>query len=262
MSDKAGAEETREETRTLRLAGDVRFQQYDDVVYLRAMDARKDYLLNAVAGDTLRCLAGGTAHTRQDVLAALLERYEVPDEAAFRRGVGGFLDLMQRERILVSNDAGNGECPSRSVQEEAIRACIRERKLFSAALELTYRCNERCVHCYVDGPGNRTDAGELTLDEYKNLLDQLRELGCISLLLTGGEVCVKDTFLPIVRYAASLGMLVDIFTNGLDSHRSCLMLCGPCGPTASPTACTAAPPRSTMPSLRWRAPSSTPSAQP
>lgn len=32
MRDKAGAEETRGEARTLRLAGDVRFQQYGDVV--------------------------------------------------------------------------------------------------------------------------------------------------------------------------------------------------------------------------------------
>ena len=40
---------------------------------------------------------------------------------------------------------------------------------FSAHLDVTYRCNERCVHCYLD----HDDHGEMTLSELKNLLDQL-----------------------------------------------------------------------------------------
>ena len=35
--------------------------------------------------------------------------------------------------------------------------------------DLTYRCNERCIHCYLD----HEDHGELTTDEVKHVLDQL-----------------------------------------------------------------------------------------
>lgn len=205
--------EGRKGGRPLRLAGDARFERYGQSVYLRTIGSRKDYLFNAVSYDVLCCFDSGAARTREDVFAALSEQFEVKDMAAFHREVGDSLDTLEREGILVPDTVP--EPAPGSVQEQVTQACIRERRLFSAALELTYRCNERCLHCYVDGPGRETNAGELTLDEYKALLDELRAMGCISLLLTGGEVCVKETFLPIAQYAASLGMLVDIFTNGI-----------------------------------------------
>ena len=36
-------------------------------------------------------------------------------------------------------------------------------------MDVTYRCNERCVHCYLD----HDDHGEMTFAEIKDLLDQL-----------------------------------------------------------------------------------------
>ena len=39
--------------------------------------------------------------------------------------------------------------------------------------DITYRCNERCVHCYLD----HDDHGEMTTAEIKNVLDQLAEAG-------------------------------------------------------------------------------------
>ena len=43
----------------------------------------------------------------------------------------------------------------------------------SVHIDLTYRCNERCVHCYLD----HDDKGEMTTQEIKNILDQLAEAG-------------------------------------------------------------------------------------
>jgi MoaA/NifB/PqqE/SkfB family radical SAM enzyme len=40
-------------------------------------------------------------------------------------------------------------------------------------LDLTYRCNERCVHCYLD----HHDHGEMTTAEIKDLLEQMAEAG-------------------------------------------------------------------------------------
>jgi len=36
----------------------------------------------------------------------------------------------------------------------------------SVQLDLTYRCNERCIHCYLD----HDDHGEMTTAEIKHLL--------------------------------------------------------------------------------------------
>jgi MoaA/NifB/PqqE/SkfB family radical SAM enzyme len=52
----------------------------------------------------------------------------------------------------------------------------------SVHLDVTYRCNERCVHCYLDHDGR----GEMTAAEIDALLPQLTEAGVFFLTLSGG----------------------------------------------------------------------------
>ncbi len=42
---------------------------------------------------------------------------------------------------------------------------------FSVQLDLTYRCNEQCVHCYLD----HEDHGEMTTAEIKHLLKEMAD---------------------------------------------------------------------------------------
>ncbi|MGC9469022.1 MAG: radical SAM protein, partial [Anaerolineae bacterium] len=68
----------------------------------------------------------------------------------------------------------------------------------SGSLELTFRCNLRCKHCYLDGvhdgiPGQE----ELTTEEWYDLLDQMADMGTLWLLMTGGEPFVRPDFLDI-----------------------------------------------------------------
>jgi AdoMet-dependent heme synthase len=79
----------------------------------------------------------------------------------------------------------------------------------SVHLDVTYRCNERCVHCYLD----HNDHGEMTTDEIRGVLDQLAEAGVFFLTLSGGEVFMRMDFLDIVEYARSLMFCVKVKTN-------------------------------------------------
>jgi radical SAM protein with 4Fe4S-binding SPASM domain len=81
----------------------------------------------------------------------------------------------------------------------------------SVQLDVTYRCNERCVHCYLD----HDDLGEMTTDEIKNVLDQLAEAGVFFLILSGGEVFMRRDFLEIVAYARRLLFNVKVKTNAV-----------------------------------------------
>jgi radical SAM protein with 4Fe4S-binding SPASM domain len=78
-------------------------------------------------------------------------------------------------------------------------------------LDVTYRCNERCVHCYLD----HDDHGELTTAEIKDILDQLAEAGTFFLTLSGGEVLMRRDFFEILEYARKLMFNVRIKTNGV-----------------------------------------------
>jgi AdoMet-dependent heme synthase len=79
----------------------------------------------------------------------------------------------------------------------------------SVQLDVTYRCNERCVHCYLD----HDDHGEMTTDEIKGVLDQLAEAGVFFLTVSGGEVFMRMDFLEILEYARSLMFCIKIKTN-------------------------------------------------
>ena len=84
------------------------------------------------------------------------------------------------------------------------------------SLELTQRCNNRCVHCY-----NNLAAGdkaalknELSLDEHCRIIDEIAGFGCLWLLLTGGEIFLRKDFLDIYTHAKQKGLLINLFTNG------------------------------------------------
>lgn len=81
----------------------------------------------------------------------------------------------------------------------------------SVHLDITYRCNERCVHCYLD----HDDHGEMTTDEIKDLLTQLSEAGVFFLTLSGGEVLMRRDFFEILEFARGLLFSVKIKTNGV-----------------------------------------------
>ena len=94
------------------------------------------------------------------------------------------------------------------MQELAQRALDRDVPL-SVQLDVTYRCNERCIHCYLD----HNDHGEMTFAEIRGILDQLAEAGVFFLTLSGGEVFMRRDFLDIVEYARSLMFCVKVKTN-------------------------------------------------
>ncbi len=54
----------------------------------------------------------------------------------------------------------------------------------SVQLDLTYTCNERCVHCYLD----HEDHGEMSTSEITGLLDQMAAAGVFFLNISGGEI--------------------------------------------------------------------------
>src|SRR3981081_3092710 len=78
-------------------------------------------------------------------------------------------------------------------------------------MDVTYRCNERCVHCYLD----HDDHGEMTTAEIKGVLDQLAEAGVFFLTFSGGEVFLRRDFFEILEYARLLQFNVKIKTNAV-----------------------------------------------
>ncbi len=81
----------------------------------------------------------------------------------------------------------------------------------SAHVDLTYRCNERCEHCYLD----HDDKGEMSTAEIRELLEEMAEAGVLFLTLSGGEPLLRRDCFEIIGHARSLLFHVKLKTNGV-----------------------------------------------
>ena len=81
----------------------------------------------------------------------------------------------------------------------------------SAHLDVTYRCDLDCGHCYLD---NKTTWPELTTAEWLDVLEQLRDAGVLFAVWSGGDVLMRSDFATLLTRASELGLLSRVKTHG------------------------------------------------
>jgi len=91
------------------------------------------------------------------------------------------------------------------------RIALERAQPLAANLELTYRCNWRCVFCY--NPRHH-DLRGLPTERWLGVLDELRELGTLYVGLTGGEPLTHPDFLAIARGVRERAFALRVLTNG------------------------------------------------
>lgn len=96
------------------------------------------------------------------------------------------------------------------------RSIIHNPPLRNLFLELTLRCNERCIHCG-SRCGETAEAPELSPEQYKKILDDIKrdfDISKIKLDITGGEPLLRKDFFEIMDYANKLGYIWGMTSNG------------------------------------------------
>lgn len=106
---------------------------------------------------------------------------------------------------------GIPEMPYRQFSDSIHDKILKDRIPFDGTIELTLRCNLRCVHCYCTYDPSLE---EMSYEQICKLLDDVTEAGCLWLLITGGEPLIRKDFLDIYTYAMKKGMIITLFTNG------------------------------------------------
>lgn len=82
-------------------------------------------------------------------------------------------------------------------------------------LELTSRCNLKCKMCYVcNGQSDRKAIdNELSAEQWLNLIGEAKAAGVMFLVLTGGEVFLRQDFEEIYEEISRMGFNIEINTN-------------------------------------------------
>ena len=94
--------------------------------------------------------------------------------------------------------------------------------IVSVMFELTYLCSEKCIHCYNIGAtrndnetSHRGDLQQISLSDYRRIIDELYEEGVIKVCLSGGDPFSNADIWQILDYLYEKDIAIDIFTNGL-----------------------------------------------
>jgi MoaA/NifB/PqqE/SkfB family radical SAM enzyme len=82
-------------------------------------------------------------------------------------------------------------------------------------LDLTYRCNNGCLHCWLRIPKDDLASNrELPFDEIRSIVDQARSLGTRRWSISGGEPMLRPDFPEIFDYLTRKAVSYTLNTNG------------------------------------------------
>ena len=95
-----------------------------------------------------------------------------------------------------------------SSNEELQKYCSQNLMPIKGQLALTGQCNLNCIHCFRINKGP-----DLAISEWKLLLNEIKELGCLFVNLTGGELFARKDIYEIVSYTRKNNFFVSIQTN-------------------------------------------------
>jgi len=122
--------------------------------------------------------------------------------------------LMRAERprrdLPIAPRAPHG--PRRLPLADDVRAIDKYYRPVYAVWEVTLACDLACRHCGSRAGKARPD--ELSTEECLDLVDQLAELGCMEVILIGGEAYLRDDWLQIIRRIVDRGMQALMTTGG------------------------------------------------
>ena len=128
-----------------------------------------------------------------------------------------------KKRFLTSNKGvGDYHSSYESVDNDYRNRTVDQGIPFAASIELTYACNEACIHCY--NPNSPRQGGEGTVKErphgemqeadYFKVLEDMKRLGVAKIIFTGGDPFMKNGLLNILKYAHKLKFAFSLYTNG------------------------------------------------
>ena len=188
-----------------KLSASVFYRLYGDKTVLYDTEKKKIYVFNQSAGKVFDCFKEFS--TLESCCAELSETYRL-DEGLLN-DIKQFVDYSCTKEILISENVlseNKNDLESRFKHSEFV-----DGKLLSVQIELTFRCNEKCRHCYCVA----SDVPELSTKEVFMLLDKLREMDVFDITFTGGDLFVRADAFDLIEYAVKKGFAVNIFTNGI-----------------------------------------------
>ena len=214
---------------------DTFIRNYDGVGYITSTGLFNDLCTNE-SGTVFLCALKRTPQTLDQLVDVIMPQFEgvdretiLNDAKEFYDGLveDGFIIKAENEEELKKLDVG---FTYNSIQPKTIREDFKptiqradtdtqdylekhfngKPHLTTFQIELTSKCNERCVHCYIP---HKFKLYNITDELYYSTLDQLSKMGTLSVTLSGGECMCHPKFKEYLRAAKNYDFYVNILSN-------------------------------------------------
>jgi radical SAM protein with 4Fe4S-binding SPASM domain len=167
------------------------------------INARRVIFLNKTATEIVHEFMRGK--TEDQTIKSLRRKYRVKAEVARKD---------YRDTIFTINSFAKSPdvCPVSYLNVEKIEPFQKDLSApYRMDLAITYRCNNKCIHCYAGGPKQTT---ELTTEQWKQVIDKLAKLGIPQIVFTGGEPTLKEDLAALIAYCGEMELVSGLVTNG------------------------------------------------
>lgn len=139
-----------------------------------------------------------------------LSRGSTPEECEENEDVFSYDDVEAKTR---TNTFLQDWSTSDVTQESASFISEIHRKdpsIHSCQIEINNLCNERCIHCYIP---HKWKTRRLSKEQLFDVMEQLHEMGTLSLTLSGGEPLLHPDFIALLYHARKLDFSINVLTN-------------------------------------------------
>lgn len=191
----------------IRLYTDIVYRKYENRCYAWKTSKQKVMLFDEMAFELFEIIGYGYFPV-SNMFKLLSSLYELDDDG--EHNLIDFISFLAENEIVEVDTVYEKE--NDDVEIEIDKFTAQKHILYSVMFELTYACNERCKHCYVDSQDSRPF---LETKEILNIIDQIANINATNILFSGGDIFTRDDSVQIIEYATSKHLLVDVYTNGI-----------------------------------------------
>jgi radical SAM protein with 4Fe4S-binding SPASM domain len=208
---------------------------YDDVGYITNKSDFSDRVVSK-SGAVFLSVLSREPQQIDDIARKIIEKFVGVDIETIKNDAKCFYEMLETDGFIVSGKTPK-ECNQKDTRfsykalepktikndfspkimrankstQEFLEEHFKDKPhLMSLQIEVTSKCNERCVHCYIPYENRTTDIDpELLYD----VLDQCKTMGVLDLTLSGGEPMLHKNFSEFLRKCKEYDFSVNILSN-------------------------------------------------
>jgi radical SAM protein with 4Fe4S-binding SPASM domain len=188
------------------------------------------------SGTVFLSVLGRKPQTLDELVQKIIKHFIDVDIETIKNDAKEFYDMLEQDGFVVSGKTSQ-ECDEKDtgfsyktlkpemIKKDFFPVIMRSEKstqefleehfenrpqLTSLHIEITSRCNEKCVHCYIPHDKKTSD---IESDLFYDVLRQCKEMKLLNLTLSGGEPMIHKDFCEFLRKCREYDFSVNILSN-------------------------------------------------